>query len=51
MTVEDEMVRQLNGHEFPQMLEDSGGEKPGVLWSMGSQRVRRDLAPERQQKI
>ena len=34
---------QLNGHEFEQTLGDREGEgKPGVLQSMGSQRVRHD---------
>ena len=40
---EDEMVgwhHQLNGREFGQALGDGGGQgKPGVLQSMGSQRV------------
>ena len=38
---EDEMVgwhHQLNGHEFEETPERTG--KPGVLQSMGSQRVR-----------
>ena len=38
---EDEMVgwyHRLNGHEFGQVLGDGEG-KPGVLQSMGSQRV------------
>ena len=30
---------QLNGHEFQQTLGDSEGQEPGVLQSMGSQRV------------
>ena len=41
---EDEMVgwyHRLNGHEFEQALRvDDGQKKPGVLQSMGSQRVR-----------
>ena len=42
--IEDEMVgwhHQLDGHEFEQTPEDGEG-KPGVLQSMGSQRVRHD---------
>ena len=43
---EDEMVRwhhQLNGHEFEQALGVGDGPgKPGVLQSMGSQRVRQN---------
>ena len=45
---EDEMAgwhHQLNGHVF----EQTSGEKPGVLQSMGSQRVRLDLVTEQQQ--
>ena len=38
---------QLNGHEFEQNLKDSEGPgEPGMLQSMGSQRVRHDLATE-----
>ena len=36
---------QLNGHEFEQALGDGEGQ-PGVLQSMGSQRVRHDGATE-----
>ena len=42
---EDEMVgwhHQLSGHEFEQALGDGEGQKPGMLQSMGSQRVRQD---------
>ena len=42
MTTEDEMVRwhhQLIGHEFEQTLGDGEGQEPGILQSMGSQRV------------
>ena len=43
---EDEMVGWhdlLNGHEFEQTLGDGEGQgKPGVLQSVGSQRVRHD---------
>ena len=44
---EDEMVgwhHQLSGHEFEQTLENGEGQgrKPGVLQSMGLQRVRHD---------
>ena len=57
---EDEMVgwhHQLNGHEFEQTLGDSEANsgrwwrtaKPGVLQFMGLQRVRPDLATEKQQ--
>ena len=48
---EDEMVRQhhgLNyGHELKQTL---GSRKPGVVQSMGLQRVRHDLAAKQQQQ-
>ena len=40
---EDEMVRwhhQHNGHEFEQAMGEIEGGKPGVLPSMGLQRVR-----------
>ena len=48
---EDEMVgwhHQINGHEFEQVLGDGEGQGslPGVLQSMGSHRVRRNLATE-----
>ena len=50
---EDEMAGwhyQLNGHEFEQNLKVSEGPgEPGMLQSMGSQRVRHDLATEQQQ--
>ena len=49
---EDEMVgwhHQLNGHEFEQILGDSGGQETGMLQSMGSPRVRQDLATEQWQ--
>ena len=50
---EDEMVgwhHQLNGHEFEQTLgKDGRTEKPGVLQSMGLQRVGYDLGTEQQQ--
>ena len=40
----------LNGHEFEQAPgEDEGQEKPGMLQSMGLQRVRHDLVTEQQQ--
>ena len=46
------MVRehhQLRGHESEQTLEDNERTgKPGVLESMGSQRVRHDLVTEQQ---
>ena len=49
---EDEMVGchlQLNGREFEQTLADSlKAGKPGVLQSMGSQRVRQPLVAEQQ---
>ena len=49
---EVEMVRQhhwLNGHEIEQTLQwDSGAEEPGMLQSMGSQRVRHNLVTEQQ---
>ena len=53
---EDDMVgwhHRLNGHEFEQTLGDSEGEgrKPGVLQSMGSQRVRHDFVTEEQQVL
>ena len=47
---EDEMIGwydRLNGHEFEQALGDGEGQgKPGVLQSMGSQRVRHDWTTE-----
>ena len=46
---EDEMVgwhHQLDGHEFEKTPGDS--ETPGVLQSMGSQRVGHDLVTEQQ---
>ena len=50
---EDEIVgwhHRLNGHEFEKTLRDSEGQgKPGILQSMGSQRVRHHLATEQQQ--
>ena len=39
---------QLGGHELEQILGDSEGQ-PGVLQSMGLQRVRHDLVAEQQQ--
>ena len=39
----------LNGHEFEQTLGDTEG-KPGVLQSMGSQRVGHNWATEQQQR-
>ena len=49
---EDEMVgwhHQLNGHESEQTLGQWRTGKAGMLLSMGSQRVRHDLATEQQQ--
>ena len=47
---EDEMVgwyHRLNGHESEQMLGDGEGQgRPGMLQSMGSQRVGHDLVTE-----
>ena len=51
-TTQDEIVgwhHQLNGHEFEQDPGD-GGQKPGVLQSTGSWRVRHDLVTEQQQE-
>ena len=52
---DDEMVgwhHQFNGHESEQTLGDREGHgKPGVLQSMGSQRVGHDLATEQQHKV
>jgi len=49
---EDEMVgwyHRLNGHESEQMLGDGEGQgRPGMLQSMGSQRVGHDLVTEKQ---
>ena len=49
---EDEMVgyhHQLNGHELGQILGDSGEPgQPGILQSVGLQRVRHKLAIEQQ---
>ena len=50
-TTEDEMVawyHQLNGHEFEQTPGDWRTGKPGVMQSMGLQRVRHDRATEQQ---
>ena len=44
-TTEDEMVEwhhPLNGREFEQTLGDGEGQKPGILQSKDSQRVRYD---------
>ena len=49
---EDEIVgwhRRHNGHEFEQTLGERRTEEPGVLQSMGSQRVGHSLVTERQQ--
>ena len=52
-TTKDEMVgwhHRLNEHEFQQTQRDKWWtEKPGVLQSMGSQRVGHDLVTEQQQ--
>ena len=37
-----------HGHEFEQALGDGEGQKPGMLQSMGLQRVRHNLATEQQ---
>ena len=51
---EDEMVKQhhqLSGHELEQTLDDSEEQgKPGMLQSVGSQRVGHDLVTKQQQK-
>ena len=50
---EDEMVawnHWFNGHEFEQTLGDREGGKPGMLQSMGSQRIGHNLVTEQQQK-
>ena len=41
---------QFNGHEFEQTVGDGEGQtgKPGMLQSMGSQRIRYNLATEKQ---
>ena len=52
-TTENEMVgynHGLKGHDFYQAPGERRGQKPGVLQSMGSQRVRDDLATEQQQQ-
>ena len=41
---------QFNGHEFGQTPGDGERQRPGVLQSMGSQRVRHKLATEQQQQ-
>ena len=51
---EDERVErqhQLNGHEFENSRRQRKTEESSVLQSMGSQRVRQDLATEKQQQI
>ena len=48
---ENEVVGQhhrLDGHEFEQILEDNEGQRV-MLQSMGSHRVKQDLATEQQQ--
>ena len=51
-TTEDEMIgwhHQLNGHEFEKALGDSEGQgKPGMLQSMGLQRVGHDWMTKQQ---
>ena len=52
---EDEMSgkhHRCNEHELGQILGDGEGQtgRPGVLQSMGSQRVRHDWATEKQQQ-
>ena len=52
-TTEDEMVgwhHRLNGHEFEQTPGDSEGQFPGMLQSIGSQRVGHDLVTKQQQQ-
>ena len=42
----------LNGHEFEKTLRDSEGQgKPGILQSMGSQRVGHNLGTEQPQHV
>ena len=51
---EDEMVgwhHWFNGHEFEQTQGDKEWRKPGVLQSMGSQRVGHDWATEQQLRV
>ena len=46
---EDVMVgwhHRLSGHEFEQTLGDGEGQRPGMLQSMGSQRVEHELVTE-----
>ena len=46
---EDKMVgwhHQLSGHEFEQTPRDAERQKPGMLQSLGLQRVSHDLATE-----
>ena len=38
----------LNGHEFEQTPDDEGQGKPGMLQSMGSQRIGYDWVTEKQ---
>ena len=50
---EGEMVRwhhRLSGHAFEQTPREWGTGKPGVLQSVGAQRVGHDLAAEQQQE-
>ena len=42
---------QLRGHEFEQTLGEVKTRKPGVLQSLGLQRVRHSLVTEQQQPI
>ena len=51
-TTEDEMVRRhlwFNAHEFEQAPGDGEGQEPGVLQSIGLQRVGQDWATEQQE--
>ena len=47
-----EWHHRLNGHEFEQTLGDGEGQgRPGVLQSIGLQRVRYDLVTEQQHDL
>ena len=51
MVASSELHHWQNGHEFEQTLGDKEGiGKPGVLQSIGSQRIRQNLTAEKQQK-
>ena len=49
-TAEDEVVGWHRGHDGHELEQTLGSRKPGVVQSMGLQRVRHDLAAKQQQQ-